>query len=77
MTAAFFFGLGALAGVAQAALLAQAAARGSSALSLIARLSLVIAVLLPAALCGHLLASVAGWMPGFAGATAFAYRRLG
>jgi hypothetical protein len=67
---------GALAGMAQARLLARSARSRTGAVSIFARLLLVGAVLLPAARAGHLASGTAGWMAGFAAAGVLLHRGL-
>jgi len=67
---------GALAGAAQASLLARHATRGPHPLSFVGRLALVALVLVTAARAGDLLVAALGWGTGFAVAAAWAYRRL-
>lgn len=62
--------LGALAGIAEAALLRRSVSArvgGTALLGMVLRLALVGTVLLAAAVAGHLLSAALGWAGGFAG----------
>ncbi len=60
-----YFALGAVAGVAQSMLLSRSARRGPNPLSVLVRLVAVAAVLVFAAVAGHLLVAAAGWLGAF------------
>lgn len=76
MIALLFGVLGFVAGVVQAQLLSRAARRGPNPLSMMLRLLAVGAVLVGAAVAGHIFAAAAGWLIGYVASTAVAYQRL-
>lgn len=77
MSSGIFAIAGLAVGIAQAGLLARAAAHGPHPLGLLVRVGLVASVLVVAAVSGHLLAAAAGWLLGFAAAVVVARRRWG
>lgn len=76
MTALLFALAGAAAGAIEVALLLRTARGRGGPASFLARLLLVAAVLVVGARAGHLVATAAGWLAGFAGSGAWVTWRL-